>query len=293
MLNMDLEEKSAIALKQIDKAIDSILPPPDTRPNKLHEAMLYSIKAGGKRIRPILLLAAYELFPSNIDPLPAAIAIECIHTYSLIHDDLPSIDDSDLRRGNPTCHKQFDEPTALLAGDALLTYAFEILAKHYQPQIAIKLVQLLSSASGSEHLIGGQMEDILGENKSLSENDLNFIHQNKTAALIICSLEMGITMSDSDEVIHAKIREVGQRIGLVFQIIDDILDATSDVKTLGKDVKQDEKNQKSTYVKLFGLEESKEKAKAITHEAIILCREIGGQNEWLIQLIQMLEHRIK
>ena len=172
---------------KVEAAIDKYLPAEDTRPSIVHKAMRYSMEAGGKRIRPMLLLAAHDMFPSEIDPLPACVAIECLHTYSLIHDDLPCMDNSDLRRGKPTCHKQFDETMALLAGDALLTYSFRLLADAYKayPKVAAGLVLDLSDAGGSTKMIGGQVEDVLGERDGkMTPEKLDFIHHNKTAALI-------------------------------------------------------------------------------------------------------------
>ncbi|MBR2302805.1 MAG: polyprenyl synthetase family protein, partial [Clostridia bacterium] len=166
---------------KVEDAINKYLPPAQTRPSVIHEAMRYSMQAGGKRIRPMLLLAAYEMFSSKIDPLPACVAIECLHTYSLIHDDLPCMDNSDLRRGKPTCHKQFDETMALLAGDSLLTYAMYILANEYKqyPKVASGLV--LDLADNGEKMIYGQVEDIEGErNGKMTPEKLNFIHHHKT-----------------------------------------------------------------------------------------------------------------
>ena len=155
--------------------------------------MRHSMNAGGKRLRPILVLAAHEIFPNPVDPLPAAIAIECIHTYSLIHDDLPAMDNSDLRRGEPSCHKAFDEATAILAGDALQPLAFEILANAYagDPQLGLDLVCMLSRTAGSQKLVGGQMQDLLSEGNDPDEESLSYIHSNKTAAMIEASLQMG------------------------------------------------------------------------------------------------------
>lgn len=174
---------------KVEAAIDKYLPAEDTRPSIVHKAMRYSMEAGGKRIRPMLLLAAHDMFPSEIDPLPACVAIECLHTYSLIHDDLPCMDNSDLRRGKPTCHKQFDETMALLAGDALLTYSFRLLADAYKayPKVAAGLVLDLSDAGGSTKMIGGQVEDVLGERDGkMTPEKLDFIHHNKNGGSHYC-----------------------------------------------------------------------------------------------------------
>ncbi len=293
---MDFEHKLAAQQKRIEVAIKHQVPSPETRPSNLHSAMRYSMDAGGKRLRPILLLAAFELSPSTIDPVPAAIAIECIHTYSLIHDDLPSIDNSDLRRGKPSCHNQFNESTALLAGDALLTYAFEHLSNSYisTPEVAVNLIQILASASGSLHLIGGQMEDIEGENKNLSIEDLDFINENKTAALITAAICMGATLNGSYKKFSFEYQNMGKSLGLAFQIIDDVLDIVSDSKTLGKDVGQDSKNEKNTIPQKLGVNKAKELARKYTENAANLSKLLSKSEEssFLTQLIYNMEKRI-
>jgi len=233
---MNHESTLKSKLYSIETAIDKWLPAASTRPIELHKAMRYSMSSG-KRLRPLLLLAAAEVNPRpEIDPLPAAVGVECLHSYSLIHDDLPAIDNSDLRRNQPSCHKKFDEPTALLAGDALLTYAFHLLARAYQPypEIANLLVLKLSEAAGSEQLIGGQMEDILGDKLPIDEQRLAFIHQNKTAALFAASISMGLALGNNDLPIREKGHEAGISLGLAFQILDDILDVEGDPSLMGK-----------------------------------------------------------
>ena len=218
-------------LNSVEAAIEKYLPPADTRPSIVHKAMRYSMEAGGKRLRPILMLAAHDMFPSDVDPLPACVAIECLHTYSLIHDDLPCMDNSDLRRGKPTCHKMFDETMALLAGDGLLTYAFWLLGEYYQnvPAISNGLVRDLAFGAGSQGMVGGQVEDVLGEREGkMTPDKLNFIHENKTAALITAAVTMGIRMAGAigDEKLDIA-RKIGRNIGLAFQVIDDILDVVT------------------------------------------------------------------
>ena len=256
--------------------------------------MLYSLEAGGKRLRPVLIVAVAELFDADFDPLPAAVAIECIHTYSLIHDDLPTIDNSELRRGKPTCHVQFDEPTALLAGDALLTIAFEILSKAYQhnPALANQLVLDLSTAAGSQKLIGGQMEDILGESSDYTKEQLDFIHLNKTAALITVAMTMGARLGEATEEELTKVHTIGTKVGLAFQITDDILDATSDADTMGKPTGADAENEKTTYIKLFGLEGARKEARKQTSYASDICQSLDQDTGFLEALIDYLEHRI-
>ena len=279
---------------RIEDGIKQWVPSEDTAPSHLHRAMLYSLEAGGKRLRPVLIVAVAELFDADFDPLPAAVAIECIHTYSLIHDDLPTIDNSELRRGKPTCHVQFDEPTALLAGDALLTIAFEILSKAYQhnPALANQLVLDLSTAAGSQKLIGGQMEDILGESSDYTKEQLDFIHLNKTAALITVAMTMGARLGEATEEELTKVHTIGTKVGLAFQITDDILDATSDADTMGKPTGADAENEKTTYIKLFGLEGARKEARKQTSYASDICQSLDQDTGFLEALIDYLEHRI-
>ncbi|HTB63708.1 MAG TPA: farnesyl diphosphate synthase [Opitutales bacterium] len=279
---------------RVEAAIEKWLSPAKTRPAVLHEAMRYSMLAGGKRLRPLLVLAGSQLYPSKLDPFPAAVAVECLHTYSLIHDDLPCMDDSDLRRGLPTCHKKFGEATALLAGDALLTYALWLLAEAYKkhPPVAAELVRLLGDASGSTKLIGGQMEDLLGEKGPPSAERLDYIHHNKTAALIIASLLMGLRLSDAKPAKFKIMFEVGQNLGLAFQAIDDILDATASAEVLGKTPGLDERHGKLTYASLYGLDKARKKAKALTTAAVRGAEKLGGDNWFLLSLIRELEHRV-
>ena len=245
--------------------------------------MRYSMEAGGKRIRPVLVLAASQLFPAKLDSTAAAVAIECLHTYTLIHDDLPSIDDSDLRRGRPSCHAQFNEATAVLAGDALLTYAFQLLTRAYkdQPALAAGLVSDLAEASGSERLIGGQMEDVDNEGKPIDAEMLKFIHENKTGALLTAALTMGLRFCDPSEEQISQITEVGYHMGMTFQIVDDILDATSSSEVMGKPVGNDSAAERSTYVALHGIEGAHAEAERHTESAIAAAKELGGDNEFL------------
>lgn len=293
-MNPVLKEKLEAYRARVESGIDRLLPAADTRPGKLHAAMRYSMEAGGKRIRPALLYAASDLFGSEADPTAAAVAIECLHTYTLIHDDLPSIDDSDLRRGRPSCHAQFDEATAVLAGDALLTYAFQLLAREYRdhPKLATYLIGELADASGSERLIGGQQEDIENEGKPLDADTLRYIHENKTAALLTAALKMGLTFCNPSDAQIDLIQTVGYHLGLAFQIVDDILDATSDPETMGKPVGNDAAAAKSTYVALHGIDGAQAEAKRHTNAAISALESLGGDNTLLIELIRELETRI-
>ena len=273
---MEFKEKLSAYVSQVEEAFESLLPAASTRPVQIHQAMRYSLSAGGKRIRPALVLAASERFDSAQNALPAAVAVECLHTYTLIHDDLPAMDDSLLRRGRNTCHIQFDEATAVLAGDALLTYAFELLSRHYSyaPEIGLELVRILSEAAGSQKLIGGQMEDVLGEKRSLTDDELSFIHLNKTSALIEGSLHMGAVIGKASSSEMKSIRAYGRCIGFGFQIVDDILDATSDSRTLGKNVGADEASHKSTFVSIHGLDESRRRATELADQAYEICDDL-------------------
>ena len=293
-MNLVLKEKLEQYRARVESGIDQLLPSADARPAKLHAAMRYSMEAGGKRLRPALLFAASELFNSEADPCAAAVAIECLHTYTLIHDDLPAIDDSELRRGRPSCHTQFDEATAILAGDALLTFAFQLLAREYraQPELATRLVSELADASGSERLIGGQQEDIDNEGKPLDADTLRFIHENKTAALLTAALKMGLYFSQPSEAQIALIDQAGYHLGLAFQIVDDILDATSDPETMGKPVGNDAAVEKSTYVALHGIEGAHAEAKRHTEAALTALETLGGDNTVLLELVREMETRI-
>jgi geranylgeranyl diphosphate synthase type II len=295
---MDFSTKLNTLIDQVEQALDKLVPPARTRPSRIHEAMRYSLQAGGKRLRPVLVLAATDLFGhDSYDPLPAAVAVECVHTYSLIHDDLPCMDDDDLRRGRPTAHRQFDEATAVLAGDALLTHAFALLGFHYVtvPELATALVCELATAAGSERLIGGQMEDLLAEKKAdATADELEFIHLNKTAAMIEAALVMGglcgRTRSGTDLDV---LRQLGRHVGLAFQIIDDILDATSDSATLGKTSGKDAKDGKTTFVKLHGIEGAQRFAREHTEAALAQLSKLPGDTQFLHQLIQTMLARKK
>jgi geranylgeranyl diphosphate synthase, type II len=281
---------------RVERGLDLHVPPATTRPTRLHTAMRYSLEAGGKRLRPVLLLATADLLTSASsaisDPLPAAVAVECLHTYSLIHDDLPCMDNDDLRRGRPTAHKQFDEATALLAGDALLTHAFALLAENYPVATAAALVRELADAAGSRRLIGGQMEDLLAEKKAdATPDELEFIHLNKTAAMLEAALVMGGLVTAASEAQLAALRRAGRHLGLAFQIIDDILDATADTATLGKTAGKDAKADKTTFVKLHGLDASRKFAAEYTTAATAAFASLPGDKAFLTALVQTMAAR--
>lgn len=245
--------------QEVNLAIAHYLPDAKTRPGRLHEAMLYSLNAGGKRLRPLLFLAMHEIYKiDKRDPFPGALALECVHTYSLIHDDLPALDNSDLRRGKPTNHKYFDTATAILAGNALFAYAFELITKSYGPQFpttACALIKELAINSGSQKLIGGQMEDILSQKNQIL-GDLTYINQNKTAALITAAIKMGIIFNTSEiEALKAG-EALGYHLGMAFQLVDDIIDLIGETSQTGKTVKLDLINGVNSYPRVHGLQKT-------------------------------------
>ena len=278
---------------RIDQALLEALPDCDARPPRLHSAMHHSVRAGGKRIRPLLLLACSELYTPIANALHAAVAIEYLHTYTLIHADLPAIDNSDLRRGQPTCHMAFDEATAILAGDALLTLAFKILPHEYgeQPELACALIRDLATASDSLRLIGGQMTDIESEGHSLSAETLDFIHRNKTGALLTASISMGFEFWQPSYQQRKLAQVLGEAIGMAFQIIDDILDATADTRHIGKPTGLDSSANKCTYVSLYGVDEARKRADVYSQHALDAAHTIGGSNQRLLSILEKIAKR--
>jgi len=258
------------ARQLVDAALDTHLPPETTEPKTLHRAMRYSVFAGGKRIRPALVLAASDLHGGRReDALPAACAMEMIHTYSLIHDDLPAMDDDDLRRGRPSCHKAFDEATAILAGDALLTHAFLIMARQpaSAPEHLLLMIAALAEAAGTEGMIGGQMADLESEGIEVGLSMVERIHLLKTAALITASLTMGALLAGAGDDELARMKRFGRRIGLLFQITDDILDRTADTASLGKTAGKDEVQGKATYPAAAGMDQANSRAEQLARRA--------------------------
>jgi len=267
---MNLKKYLRTRQKEIDRALDRYLPKAKTKPATLHKAMRYSLFAGGKRLRPILCLAAAEACRGNTgNALPLACAVECIHTYSLVHDDLPSMDNDDFRRGRPTCHKVFGDGIAVLAGDALLTIAFEIAStanpsSRYDISI---LLREIAVAAGSRRLIAGQVADLEAEGKRVRRDQLRFIHENKTAAMLKSSVRLGAMSANADTKKLSAITEFGERLGLAFQVIDDILDVTQTSEILGKSAGKDVAAKKATYPAVIGLEKSRAEARRLTRQA--------------------------
>jgi len=258
---------------QVDEALGRYLPEAGDHPKEIHEAVRYSVFAGGKRLRPILVLTAAEAAGGQVEhALPPAAAIELIHTYSLIHDDLPAMDDDDFRRGRPTCHKVYGEALAILAGDALLTQAFILLSgESPAPGIAgparLRIINEIAQAAGSRGMVGGQVVDILQEDREVDLATLLYLHTHKTGSLIRACLRVGgIISSAGSEQIEALTR-YGDRIGLAFQIVDDILDLEGNLETLGKRAGSDLRKKKATFPGLLGLEESRQRARSLVREA--------------------------
>ncbi|MBN9692132.1 MAG: polyprenyl synthetase family protein [Verrucomicrobia bacterium] len=278
----------------VDRALDGFLPKGTARPATIHQAMRYSLFAGGKRMRPALVLAAAEACGGNdSEAMPLACAVECIHTYSLIHDDLPAMDNDDFRRGKPTNHKVYGEGIAVLAGDALLTQAFEIAAqarswKRYTHQ---DLILELAKASGSLQLIAGQVADLEGEGKDLSVAQLRYIHERKTSALLCCSVRLGGMSANCTPAQLQALTDFGYHVGLAFQVIDDILDVTQSTETLGKTAGKDVTAQKATYPRLVGLEKSKKIAAQLTGKAFAALKPFRGRAVALEALAKYLLDR--
>jgi len=270
--------------KMVDEALEGFLPKATVKPKTIHKAMRYSIFAGGKRLRPILCLAASECCGGKPEAaIPLACAVECIHTYSLIHDDLPCMDDDDLRRGVPTSHKVFGEAVAVLAGDALLTFAFELAAQvpGWARYHLREVIKELAVASGSRHLIAGQVVDLESEGKKVSVPLLRFIHESKTAALLSSSIRLGAMSANATPGQLKNLSEFGKALGLAFQVIDDILDVTQTSETLGKSAGKDVTAQKATYPSVVGLERSREIARRLTRESHAALRPFGRKGEIL------------
>lgn len=275
---MDLKRYLAARQKEVDRALDRFLPKESVSPATIHKAMRYSLFAGGKRLRPILCLAAAEACGGRpAAAIPAACAVECIHTYSLIHDDLPSMDNDDLRRGRPTCHKVFGDAIAILAGDALLTVAFEIVtrAKPVARYDLREILREITIAAGSRKLIAGQVADLEAEGRTLSRDQVRAIHENKTAALLTTSVRLGAMAANANAKQLAAVSAFGRALGLAFQVIDDILDVTQTSEKLGKSAGKDLAAKKATYPAVFGLEKSRSEARRLTTRAHTALRSLG------------------
>lgn len=292
---MNLREYLAHQQKLVDAELDRVVPPEATSPDTIHRAMRYSLFAGGKRIRPILCIEAARAAGANGDGVVrAACALELIHTYSLIHDDLPALDNDDYRRGKLTCHKVFGEAMAILAGDALLTRAFEVLAK--LPDVddgrKARMIAELATASGTVGgMIGGQVFDLEGEGKPPDAALLESIHRAKTGALLRCSLRMGAVYAGASEAQYQALSCYGEHVGLAFQIVDDILDVEASSEELGKTAGKDAQQQKITFPAVYGLERSREMAREECARAHDTLAPFGGRAARLHELADLIVHR--
>jgi len=292
----DLNSYMAETTCLIDQTLEKRLPSASTEPTRLHEAMRYSLFAGGKRIRPILSIAATEaLSGQRTQALVPGAAVEILHTYTLIHDDLPAMDDDALRRGCPTCHIAFDEATAILAGDALLTLTFSILCdtECVSPYSPSDLVRELASASGSTGVIGGQMADIEGEGKDLSIEQLQYIHTHKTGDLIRAAVRMGAMSAGANEEQLAALTTYAEKIGLAFQIADDVLNATGTSEELGKASGTDAEAGKMTYVAAYGIEGARERAAKLVLDAKESLKKLPGDTDPLSAIADYIVDRKK
>jgi len=287
---MEIKNYMATARAKVDARLRVLLPGETVYPEQIHQAMAYSVFAGGKRFRPMLCLASCEAVCQAQDPaLDAACAMECIHTYSLIHDDLPGMDNDDYRRGKPTNHKVYGVGMAILAGDALLTYAFELLSRlDASPQQVVQIIGEVSRAAGTVGMVGGQVVDILSEQVTPTRELLHYIHHHKTGALIVASVRMGAILGGANQEQLEALTRYATQLGMAFQITDDILDVVGDEKKLGKPVGSDEKNQKATFPALYGLEQSRQMAQDAVDAAVDALAIFGAQGEMLAQLARYL-----
>ena len=293
---MNFKDELKSRVNNVEILVNEYMPKEEGYQKTIFEAMNYSLSAGGKRLRPILTLEACKLVGGNEkDAIPFAAAIEMIHTYSLIHDDLPALDNDDLRRGRKTNHKVYGEAMAILAGDGLLNYAYEIMLKESirkdDSNKYLKAINEIAKASGIYGMIGGQVVDIESEGKSISMDKLDFIHMNKTAAIIIGCMRAGAIIGGASEIQLENITKYAKNIGLSFQIVDDILDVVGDEAKLGKKVGSDIDNEKSTYPSLIGLDKSKEIAKNLIEEAKLSISNIDKDSEFLNSLADYIVDR--
>ena len=279
----------------VEEELDRTLPPEFEPPGRLHEAMRYSVFAGGKRLRPLLCIAGYRTFrPDWKRVLPIAACLELVHTYSLIHDDLPAMDDDDYRRGMPSCHKKFGEALAILTGDALLTLAFETIAasSDFPPDRILAVLTRLSRAAGTRNgMISGQVLDLEATARDFGVEQLESIHRAKTGALLEAAVVIGASLAEVGPDELTRIQTYGDKLGLAFQIVDDILDETGKGATLGKTPGKDREQSKATYPKLYGLEESRRLLGEITSEAREGVSMLGESAELLIEMADYLENR--
>lgn len=276
ILKKDMKEKQEL----VNIILDRYLPRKDEYPKEIHKALRYSVFAGGKRLRPYLTLVAFQMYNENVESItPVAAAIEMVHTFSLIHDDLPDIDDDEYRRGKKSCHATFGDGVALLAGDSLLINAFELITyAEVEDSLKVQFVRELSHEAGIKGLIAGQMVDIESEGKKVDKKTLSYIHNNKTARLINLSLRLGAMGGKAPAKELAIIEEYGKKIGLVYQIIDDLLDIEGSQEKLGKSIGKDEAAGKATFPSVYGIEESRAMAAELTNQAKQIISQLGDKS---------------
>lgn len=293
----DLDTFLADVRRAVETALDGLVPASEEQPTRLHEAVRWSLFAGGKRVRPAIVMAVGDTFGAERDRLiKTAAAVEMIHTYSLIHDDLPAMDDDDLRRGRATCHKQFDEATAILTGDVLQTLAFKTIVDDTEltAEMRVQLVSLLASASGTpDGMVAGQQLDLDAEGADLGLDDVRSIHSRKTGALISAAARAGAIIGNASEPAIAAIGEYADKLGLLFQVTDDLLDVTQSTEGLGKTAGKDAAVQKATYPSLLGIDSTKAAVEAIRSEACGSLDAIGRDTSLLRSLAQHLAGRTK
>lgn len=294
---MNFKEQMTARVAAIEEILKAYMPKEEGPQKLIMEAMNYSVTVGGKRLRPMLMQETFKLFGGEGDAIePFMAAQEMIHTYSLVHDDLPAMDNDEYRRGKKTTWVAYGEDMAVLAGDGLLNFAFETALKAFGKADAMKVAEclkILAAKAGIYGMIGGQVVDVMSEEKKIDMETLLFIHRNKTSALIQSSMMIGAVLAGASREEVEKIEKIGEDIGLAFQIQDDILDVTSSLEVLGKPVHSDEKNEKTTYITLEGLEKSKKDVEEISHRAIDGLKSFKGENQFLNELVEMLIHREK
>ncbi len=292
---MDFKAELKEKVKIVDEYMEKFLPPEDKYPEIIHKAMRYSVFAGGKRLRPIMVMEACRVFGGDVEKaMPFACAIEMIHTYSLIHDDLPALDNDDYRRGRLTSHKMFGENMAILAGDALLHHAFETMAEACVKMNDIKYTKAMlaiAQGAGINGMVAGQVVDVISEGKEIDKDTLDYIHKNKTAAMIIGALKAGAEIGGASDEEIKNIERVGELVGVAFQIQDDILDVTSTLEELGKPINSDEKNHKVTYATMFGVEDASKIVLDMSNEALEILHSMGDRMEFLERLTEYLIRR--
>ncbi len=296
---MNFKEENELKVKEIEEILNAYLPEEEGYQKIIMEAMKYSLMAGGKRIRPMLMKETFDMFGGTskiIEPFMAG--QEMIHTYSLVHDDLPAMDNDEYRRGRKTTHVVYGEAVAILAGDALLNFAFETAAKAFniEPEASLRIgkaLQILSTKAGIFGMIGGQVVDVRAEGQAISKNVVDFIYELKTSALIESSMMIGAVLAGASDTEIKMVERIAKNVGIAFQIQDDVLDVTGDAEVIGKPIHSDEKNEKTTYVTLIGLERAKAEVERISEEAIALLYDLNTDCDYLECLLSSLIHREK